>query len=891
MFAGNRGERAIPRKTVWACSGNSGDRKSVPRRVIGGSHLISPDRSAYGIGLHDQRIGQRMRCRHRRRDLALKILLLVLCLGLGSCNRRQLSPGVLYQQAQRAFDRADLVEAQMEAHRGYVHFSASNPAWAWRFRLLEAEVMANRGLNPDVLSALAADLPPSLAESELGAKKLALQALALANMGRFPDADDKLSAAQSHCQLPDCSIAGEIARIGGVIQVREGHVERAEAYFRSSLEIARQRGDPMLQASALINLGVIALGKEHFDESVDWNGQALSASRAIGSPFGEVKALNNLGWAYYKMGDYDRSLNNFKEAASKDHDLGSVRGEATCLNHLGLVYSETNRWSLAADDYQKSLDLAHNTQSADLILADLNSLAFLAIKTAQPAKASEYSQQALDLAGSLKDRSSELYARLAKGKIAAASSDKASAEKFFIEVAHDRASDTSLRWEAQNSLAKLFESENLNVAAAREYREALATIEHARATIQHEDFRLPFLSNAAHLYDDYINFLIKRGKTAEALQQADYSRAQTLGEGLRLKENEVFAPRTLSNVQNLARTTNSTILFYWLGPEHAYLWAITPKQIRLFSLPPTSEIEAKVERYNQAVIDGLRDPLETGNPDGADLYRVLVEPAQSLIRPGSRVIILPDGRLNTLNFETLLVSEPKLHYWIEDVTVETAPALRLLEASKLRGKGSEKLLLIGDPIPVDKSFGELPNASVEVTEIEKHFSPADRQVYVRDEATPEAYLSSHPERFGFIHFVAHGTASRLTPLESGVVLSKPPNQDAFKLYAREIVAHPLDAELVTVSACYGAGTRYYTGEGLVGLSWAFLRAGAHQVIGALWEVNDRSTPAFMDQLYADLEKGRPPRDALHAAKLHMLHSPGVYRKPYYWAPFQLYIGS
>ena len=77
----------------------------------------------------------------------------------------------------------------------------------------------------------------------------------------------------------------------------------------------------------------------------------------------------------------------------------------------------------------------------------------------------------------------------------------------------------------------------------------------------------------------------------------------------------------------------------------------------------------------------------------------------------------------------------------------------------------------------------------------------------------------------------------------------------------------------------------------MGLSWAFLRAGAHHVIGALWEVNDRSTPAFMDQLYADLEKDHSPRDALHAAKLRMLHSPGVYRKPYYWAPFQLYMGS
>ena len=77
----------------------------------------------------------------------------------------------------------------------------------------------------------------------------------------------------------------------------------------------------------------------------------------------------------------------------------------------------------------------------------------------------------------------------------------------------------------------------------------------------------------------------------------------------------------------------------------------------------------------------------------------------------------------------------------------------------------------------------------------------------------------------------------------------PAAEDSFKLYAREIMQHPIDAQLVTIAACYGGGTRSYAGEGLVGLSWAFLRAGAHNVIGALWEVSDESAPRLMDGLY------------------------------------------
>jgi CHAT domain-containing protein len=71
----------------------------------------------------------------------------------------------------------------------------------------------------------------------------------------------------------------------------------------------------------------------------------------------------------------------------------------------------------------------------------------------------------------------------------------------------------------------------------------------------------------------------------------------------------------------------------------------------------------------------------------------------------------------------------------------------------------------------------------------------------------------------------------------------------------------------------------------------FLRAGSHHVIGALWQADDASTPLLMDQLYTELRAGKPPDVALRGAKLALIHSRSVYRKPFYWAPFQLYAGS
>jgi CHAT domain-containing protein len=74
----------------------------------------------------------------------------------------------------------------------------------------------------------------------------------------------------------------------------------------------------------------------------------------------------------------------------------------------------------------------------------------------------------------------------------------------------------------------------------------------------------------------------------------------------------------------------------------------------------------------------------------------------------------------------------------------------------------------------------------------------------------------------------------------------------------------------------------------VGLSWAFLRAGAQNVIGALWEVSDESTPRLMDTLYQGLENGKAPAIALRNAKLALLHSRSKSSIPFYWAPFQIY---
>jgi len=163
------------------------------------------------------------------------------------------------------------------------------------------------------------------------------------------------------------------------------------------------------------------------------------------------------------------------------------------------------------------------------------------------------------------------------------------------------------------------------------------------------------------------------------------------------------------------------------------------------------------------------------------------------------------------------------------------------------------------------------------------------QAFSSLQATPAAYLSSNPAHYSYIHFVSHAVSSSTAPLDSAIILSRAASgADSFKLYARDVMRHPIGARLVTISACFGSGTRSYAGEGLVGLSWAFLRAGAQSVIGSLWEVSDDSTPRLMDTLYQGLEDGQTPAASLRQAKLALLHSNSKFQSPFFWAPFQIY---
>jgi CHAT domain-containing protein len=835
-----------------------------------------------------------------------------------SCSRDD-NPQAAFDHAYKTLLHGDLIQAQNEAHRECQRFPDSSPEWAWKFRTLEAKAMLHRGLYEDALNLLkSAPLPSN--QPDLVIPILTIAGLADVNTHRFSDAEHSLNEATRLCDTSAASSCGYVLQARGLLASERNRSQSAERLFESSLAFARAHGDSFLESDSLLNLGYESLAQGHFDEAIDRSEAAYRIAKAIDAQILELITQGNIGWAYYKLGDSEKALGLFLDAEKVASGLGDLYEQGIWLTDVGYVYMGARNVDLAEKSLRQALEVEQRANSKEDIYNALRALARLALQTNDLANASQYAERAVEIARQDGNHLDELYPMLVQGQIAARRGDTATAENKFREVERDKICPVFLKWEAEHSLARLYEDENRPDSADREYRAALATFEAARDDVRHEDSQLSFLTNASRIYDDYVHFLVARGKMDDALRWADYSRARTLAEGLGLLARGASTGPPRLNPREIARRAEGTILFYWLGEKQSYLWAITPRKTSLFTLPPGSEIEAVVERYRKA-LGGPQDVLESADQNGRWLYRTLIAPAQALLKKDAKVFVIPDGSLNNLNFETLLVSGPTLsdknvHYWIEDVTIANASSLRVLGAARAgKGKSTEtrdhRLLLVGNSVAPNDQYPELPKAAAQMESVARHFSAAEQRIITREQATPAAYLASSPERFSYIHFVAHGTASRLSPLDSAIVLSKivwsktvqsksvlsktAPSEgnaedDSFKLYARDIIRRPLRADLVTISACYGAGERAYSGEGLVGLSWAFLRAGAHNVVAALWEATDASTEQLMDKFYDELDKGAGPDAALRAAKLSLLRG-GGFHNPFYWAPFQLYAGS
>lgn len=810
---------------------------------------------------------------YRARAISGAAILFFLLAGCGT------SPDAHYQKGRLLLKQNKLDEAMREADAGM----QAEPSW--RFRILKADIFVARNDGNAAKKVLAFAEAPS--DPELLARLRMDQGWAEYLGSNYASAEALLKdagRAAKPLNLP--SLEATIGVRLGVVDMQQGQTEAAENTLRRVIEISAAN-DPYLQATGMANLGLLFLNTFQLEEAIYWFTKASVVFQQLGSKASYFVTIGNLGSCYQRLGDADKALAYFQEAETHAREIGDHYGEQIWIGDSGSVLYDRDDLQGARKKFEQALQIAqtHDKNEKDLTGWWYYSLATVSIDLGEYEKAEAYNKEALLRRQAIGNRS-DFYPRVNEAHIAAGRKDPRAEALYRGLIAEYHAGMNPVPMlEARAGLAGLLAEKGEFDLTDAQFRAALADLEAQRTALTSADNRMSYLAKLIRFYDRYINFLVARGQTERALEVAESSRARVLDE--RLESKSAHAPVSAAQIRELARSSHAVFLSYWLGKKKSFLWAVTADGIALHELPAESQITPLVAGY-RSFIEALRDPLQSEYPAAQKLSKILLEPVRPLLASANRVVIVPDRSLHSLNFETLPDLENPLKYLIERATVEVAPSLNMLAAHRPAAVG-EALLLIGDPEQAVDEYPRLPFAGAEIESISKAVAPRKPAVLDGTRAFPGAYRDAKPAQFSWIHFAAHAAGNQTSPLDSALILSR--HDGVYQLSARDVMNVPLNASLVTLSACRSAGAKTYSGEGLVGLSWAFLRAGSRSVVAGLWDVTDRSTAALMADFYDQLAHNAAPVEALRHAKLTLLRGGKAYQKPFYWGPFQLYAGA
>jgi CHAT domain-containing protein len=772
--------------------------------------------------------------------------------------------------------------AQEHADRYSSDAGKNYPIWQWRFAILKADAQ-RRQPDPRLALKTLAQEPPSDLPFDIQARRSFVLAMANCQLSHFDGVDSLLSRTEQLIPPSAPDLKAEMALARGYCAFVGNNQPAAFQFYEQAAEPSGS-GENFVRATALNSIGYMLMQKKQYDAAID---RLSDAAKLTDSPLIEERALGNLGSCLSELGDFKRAMEASDRAEKLAATLGSDRTREAWLLDLGHDLSALTEFTKGEGYLQQALAIAQHLSDKDMQWRALNNLTGLYLRSRNLAKARESWKQEVDALGSLASEktfpTSQAFTTFNRAKIALAEKDISAAEQGFAKVLANRDASIALRSKAQGELGRTLAAQNRFADANTMFRRGLETAENALCDLKPEH-RIDFLDKS-QFYDSYVLFLIAQNKPEQALAVSERGRSSALRDCS--KSQNQFAGLDLPALHARLKQRHQVILAYWVTDEQSYLWMITGDGVKLFPLPEHAELNRQQQAHNDEVQAQRR--LDE-SPNGSRLYETLIGPARSMVPNGSNIIVVPSRVLCLVNFETLIVPGERPHYWIEDVEVQVASSIApLLNPEPKRSGTRKQLLLVGNPSEVTTEFPSLKHAAEEMREIAAHFTPEQETILSGEAATPKAYLSSNPAQFRFIHFVTHGTANEQIPIESAIILSGTPA--SYRLYGREILDAPLNADLVTISACYGAGKRWYLSEATVGLEWAFMRAGARQVIAALWEVDDTITPRLMDGFYSDLTKGTSTAAALRNAKLAMLHSQQGYNRPYYWGALQLYTHS
>jgi CHAT domain-containing protein/Tfp pilus assembly protein PilF len=739
----------------------------------------------------------------------------------------------------------------------------------------------------------------------------------------------------------------------GVVYRNLGEYRKALDYYQQALTIARQIGNKRGVGKNLMNIGVMYQNLEQYRKVLDYYQQALAIARQIGDKHGIGKNLSNLGILYHRFGQYRKALDYYQQALAIFRKIGDKRDVGKNLNNLGVVYLNLGQYEKAKTYFQDSATLLKKSHVAESWTA-FSGLAFVEVKLNQFETAITHYEEAIDQIEKLRAGVSEKEHKLSFMRDKLHVYDKfITLLKNLHEKHPDKGYDRKAIEIFERKQSRVF-LEEMGKSGARRFagvpeeisqkdkeleQQIAATRKNRTEALTQGKNAEPHRKRLEKLQAEQADF----EKTLQTDYPAYYALKYPKPVALENLQKNVLQAGELMLVYNVRE--ESTDLWV-IGQEH-FVWFTIPlteaqiqQQVTAFRdtgiETMLNEIDTAKKRklegialkihLENAISDTLPDFVETSH---ALYQQLLPEPVRERFKKAHTLYIIPTGALYSLPFEALVTvpDEEEPDYLIQDYAIaylSSASLLKILRDAEKRSDTEERqaLLAFADPVFQQEKcetgdermvidlrlrayrdllggcIPQLPATKDEALKIAKLFNVTPHSypqaLYLGEDASREnvLYLNEDEELddFRYVLFATHAVLpDELSYINQPAVLLSYPEKGGYLTMA-DVFGLQMNADLVTLSACNTGRGENTKGEGVRGLTRAFMYAGTPAVSVSLWTVNSQATQQLNQIFFTQLKEKRQYADALRQAKMAMIEGDveEIYSHPYFWGGFVVF---
>lgn len=730
----------------------------------------------------------------------------------------------------------------------------------------------------------------------------------------------------------------------GTCYLIQGAPLEAGRHFQTSFDLASRLDDPASEAAALYHLAGVDRRLGRCERAIAGYRRALALHEELGDRRAAAWDHAMIGNCCGQLGDLDQSAAHHERARSIRAEIDDLRNLADSLEALADVRLAQGRLVEAERLYREAAALADRILLPYLCLTE-GKLAVVLAREGRDDEALRLGSRAVSDALLLSSRSLQWEAhyrlglvQVELGRLNGAAVSLAAALDAIEDLRADVGGGDEPRIGFMDDKQRVYADTVEVLLRLGRSEEALAVAERSRARALVDLLRREeqLEAGSASALEGSGGGDLGSGRWLERLL-GSASRAGSRGPGTipivpadsGYDRQRAIEPQGVEDLVRQARVRRATVLEYLVSDQRLFVWVVDSEgDVTAATVAVTRQrltgLVADARRFSsqgeETAAGGLR--AAPGSDDAVvalqELHRLLIEPVASRLPddPKRLVVIVPHGPLHALSFASLCGIDGR--FLVERHALTSIPAINvlgMLEASAQRRTAEEmSVLLVADPAPPPADAAglpPLPGAAREVETIARLF-PSRHVELLRGQAAREDRVRALAPRFDILHLATHGVVRDDEPFESWLLLAgaeATPGVPAGapgpavggqgfdgRWTAREIAGERLSAGLVVLSAC-NTGLGKITGDGVVGLSRAFLVAGAPSLVVSLWRVSDVVASFQMEAFYRALRSGGwsvaaalrdaqlATREALREGRLRGDDGRALPDHPALWAPF------